>query len=134
MKTALATYAGETRYFDFLIPDRGLAQLAAVLEKAGVEINEVRSLGGAARSGLWLQMKADTCSKDFITMECDEAASLGVAMLACVGGGVYKDLAEARDNMVKTRGRISPSEDGKKAYADAYARYLRLDSLARDAG
>jgi anaerobic magnesium-protoporphyrin IX monomethyl ester cyclase len=37
VKVALASYAGATPYFDFLIPDRGLALLSAVLENAGVE-------------------------------------------------------------------------------------------------
>lgn len=38
MKVVLASYAGETRYFDFLIPDRGIAQLAAILTQRGVDL------------------------------------------------------------------------------------------------
>ena len=66
-----------------------------LLEDLGAEINEVRSLGGATRSDLWLQIKADICQRDLIIMQCEEAACLGVAILACVGTSIYDDLSEA---------------------------------------
>ena len=74
-----------------------------LLEELGVPMREIRSLGGAARSDLWLQIKADVCRRDLLVMECKEAACLGVAMLACVGGGIYPNLAAARDRMVHVR-------------------------------
>lgn len=37
MRVALATYAGPTPFFDLLIPDRGLAILASILERRGAD-------------------------------------------------------------------------------------------------
>lgn len=43
---------------------------------------EIRSAGGAARSDLWLQIKADILKIPFIATACDEPTSLGAAILA----------------------------------------------------
>lgn len=102
-----------------------------LLEGSGTAVKEVRSLGGAARSDMWLQMKANVCNRTFVTMECDEAASLGVAMLACVGGGIYGNLSEARDRMVKTSHSIEPDPFCVEQYQTIYDRYRRLNELDR---
>jgi sugar (pentulose or hexulose) kinase len=44
--------------------------------------SEIRSAGGAARSDVWLQIKANTLGTKFVAMECEEPTSLGAAMLA----------------------------------------------------
>ena len=43
---------------------------------------EVRSAGGAARSPLWLQIKADVLGVPFRATQCPEPTSLGAAILA----------------------------------------------------
>lgn len=97
-----------------------------LLEKTGVTVKEIRSLGGGAKSDLWLQIKADVCRKDILVMQCDEAACLGVAMLSCVGVGIYKDLSEARNNMVKVKKTFSPDSDQAHLYDAAYIKYQEL--------
>jgi xylulokinase len=42
----------------------------------------IRCAGGAARSDLWLQIKADVLGTATVAVECDEPTSLGAAMLA----------------------------------------------------
>ena len=103
-----------------------------LLEKIGVTVKEVRSLGGGAKSDLWLQIKADVCRKDILVMQCDEAACLGVAMLSCVGVGIYKDLSEARNNMVKVTKTFSPDSDKANVYDTAYIKYQELWESLKD--
>jgi sugar (pentulose or hexulose) kinase len=43
---------------------------------------EIRSAGGAARSDVWLQIKANRLKTKVVAMECEEPTSLGAAMLA----------------------------------------------------
>jgi xylulokinase len=43
----------------------------------------IRSAGGAARSDVWLQIKADILGTTFEAIDCEEPTSLGAAMLAC---------------------------------------------------
>ncbi len=56
---------------------------------------EVRSCGGAARSDLWLQIKADVLGIPTVAIDCPEPTSLGAAMLAArtLGWGNLGDLA-----------------------------------------
>ena len=102
-----------------------------MLEELGTEIEEVRSLGGATRSDLWLQIKADVCQRDLTVMECEEAACLGVAMLACVGTGVYRDLAEATENMVRVKKQIWFDPDKAEIYDRIYQQYIELQEMQR---
>ena len=102
------------------------------LEAFGIPVVEVRSLGGGARSEYWLQIKADMLNKPCLVMECDEAASLGVAMLSCVANGIYRDLSEARDNMVRVTKQILPNSANTRALDDVYHRYLSLHNRAKD--
>jgi sugar (pentulose or hexulose) kinase len=44
--------------------------------------SEIRCAGGAARSDLWLQIKADMLGVATAAMQCDEPTSLGAAVLA----------------------------------------------------
>ena len=97
-----------------------------LLGQLGVATREVRSLGGAAASDLWLQIKADVCQKDLLVMQSKESACLGVAMLSCLGAGIYGDLHEAREAMVHTAKRISPNPDNKDIYDTAYKQYCDL--------
>lgn len=97
-----------------------------LLEDLGSSIKEIRCLGGAAKSDLWLQIKADVCRKDLIVMQCEEAACLGVAMLSSVGSGVYNNLAEARDGMVQINRNIRFDPQRADIYDEIYSRHLNL--------
>lgn len=99
-----------------------------LLEGLGVDVHEIRSLGGGAQSDLWLQIKADVCRKNLIVMQCQEAASLGVAMLSSVGSGIFQNLAEARDHMVQIGKTIPFDPQRANAYEAIYHRHRHLRS------
>ncbi len=102
-----------------------------MLERLGTPVTEIRSLGGGAKSPLWLQIKADVCRKDILTMECEETTSLGTAMLAGVNAGLFRNLEEARDRMVRIRARLAPAAGTREAYATAYQAYCDLNTGTR---
>lgn len=93
------------------------------LERLGCPAREVRSLGGGARSAVWLQMKADICGRVFRVSACTEAAAQGAALLAGWGSGLI------------ARGEVPPPRE-TTAYAPdpalaaraeaAHGRYRRL--------
>jgi xylulokinase len=97
-----------------------------MLEALGIPVHEVRSLGGAARSDLWLQIKADVCRKDLAVMECEEAAGLGTAMISFVGNGTYRSLSEASQHMVRMRRRVQHNPEAAGRYEAVYRRYQNL--------
>src|SRR5450756_730672 len=74
-------------------------ELLAGLETPALEI---RSHGGGARSPLWNQIKADTCGVPVITLQGEDAATRGDAMLAGVAAVSYTHLRahETRHDLV----------------------------------
>jgi xylulokinase len=97
-----------------------------LLEGLGITVKEVRSTGGAARSRLWNQIKADVLQKPILTVHCEETAALGVAMLAGVAAGIFDSVVEATRSMVSIRDRLMPSETSRDVYDRRYSTYVRL--------
>lgn len=97
------------------------------LHEMGLAGDEIRVVGGGARSELWLQMKADVTGRIVRVLATDEATALGAAMVAAVGAGIFRDLDDAVDRCVRLDERaFVPDASTAAAYADAHARYRRL--------
>lgn len=104
-----------------------LRDIADRLDAMGLAGDEIRVVGGGARSRLWLQMKADVTDRPVRVMATDEATALGAAMLAGVGAGTFRDLDEAVDCLtVLDPAVFEPDPLIRAAYDDAYGRYRRL--------
>jgi len=103
-----------------------LRENAALLRELGVDAEELVSLGGGARSDLWLQMKADVTGLPLRTLECEESTSLGVAILAAVAIGLYPDVETACQRMVRTGSWIEPDLTHRDVYNVAYETYTQL--------
>ena len=102
-----------------------------LLERAGAPAAEIRSHGGGARSPLWNQIKADVCGLPVVTLQGEDAAVRGDAMLAGVAAGVFPDLAAAAARMVHVERRYEPDPAARAAYDAAYDRYVRLFEALR---
>ncbi len=99
-----------------------------LLQECGASFNEVRSLGGASSSPLWLQIKADVLQLPISLPECSEATALGAAMLAAVAAGEYADVDQAVCQMVRSAGTLQPGSDSE-AYQRHFQRYRKLNQL-----
>jgi sugar (pentulose or hexulose) kinase len=97
-----------------------------VVEELGIRVSEIRGLGGGSRSAIWNQIKADLTGRPVLTMQSEEAACLGAAIVAGVGVGMFHSLPEACDRMVQVKGRHDPDPERVKAYGAHYARYVQL--------
>ena len=96
------------------------------LQERGVEVTSVRSLGGAARSDLWLQMKADLLGRTVERPACADAANLGAAMLAATGVGQFATVEEAARAWYRPE-RVFEAEEGRyEGYREVYGRYKGL--------
>ena len=94
-----------------------------VLESLGTEIPEIRSLGGGSRSRIWKQIEADVTGRPVAVSEQEEAATLGAAILAGVGTGLYASAAEAAAQMVRVRETFQPDLSHVARYDDYYGLY-----------
>ena len=75
------------------------AWVADTLTARGATLNEVRMIGGGARSSVWPQLVADALGLPITLPPVSEAASLGAAMLAAVADGAFTDLQEVTEQM-----------------------------------
>ncbi len=97
-----------------------------VLEDLGIKVNEIRALGGGARSRLWKQMEADITQRPVLTTKNDEAACLGAAILAGAAVDMYKSIDEACERMVSIKERFEPNPANHDIYERTYQHYVRL--------
>lgn len=97
-----------------------------VIEGMGVSVNEIRALGGGARSRIWKQIEADITGRVVMTTENEEAATLGAAILAGKAVGIYANVEEAANQMVQIKDRFEPNMQNKKVYDDAFSTYVGL--------
>jgi xylulokinase len=97
-----------------------------LLAGAGAVASEIRSHGGGARSALWNQIKADVCGLPVVTLDGEDAAVRGDAMLAGVATGIFPDLAAASAAMVLVAAAYEPDPSTRAVYDAAYDRYRRL--------
>ena len=92
----------------------------------GIQVKEIRSLGGGSKSPVWNQIKSDICQIPLETVTSVEAASLGAAILAGKAVGIFGNLKEAVENMVAVKERTEPNLDNQKIYEEGYERYQEL--------
>ncbi|OGV49936.1 MAG: hypothetical protein A2017_10620 [Lentisphaerae bacterium GWF2_44_16] len=96
-----------------------------ILNKAGIKINELRAIGGGAKSPAWTQLKADVMNKPVSIVETKEAGCLGVAMLAhssCSGEKIESVIGR----WVKTSGVIHPNPENAEYYNKRFELYKDL--------
>ncbi|PIU63855.1 MAG: hypothetical protein COS85_14750 [Armatimonadetes bacterium CG07_land_8_20_14_0_80_59_28] len=93
------------------------------IREHGVEADCVRSLGGAARSDVWLQMKADLLGLPVERPRCSDAASLGAAMLAATGTGQFPSIVHVSETWYRPSQWFEPDPQKYPVYREVYARY-----------
>lgn len=90
---------------------------------AGIDIRELRLVGGGSRNPFWNQIHADIFNRPVSTLENPEATLTGAAMCAAVAIGLYQDLNQAAQNFVKIKETIRPDLNHMSVYETAYQNY-----------
>jgi len=103
-----------------------------IMRELGLDIGEVRAIGGGARSRLWRQMQADIFGVPITTMRVEEGPAFGAALLAGVGAGVYGDIDQAV-GVVATGETITPRPEAAARYDALYQVYRGLYGSLRPA-
>jgi xylulokinase len=89
----------------------------------GLSLEEIRVVGGGARSALWRQIKADVTRLPVSITNTTETTALGAAIIALVGSGLIDTLDEAiklATYVVETR---QPDENNRVLYEEFYQLY-----------
>jgi len=103
----------------------GLRHIMEVAEGAGVRIDELRATGGGSKSDLWLQIKADVLNKPIFRIN-EEAGTLGNAIMAGVGVGVFDDLFSKGEELARVKKVIHPDPERYELYTKFYKLYREI--------
>ncbi|WP_349670649.1 FGGY-family carbohydrate kinase [Lacrimispora sp.] len=103
-----------------------------VAAEAGATVDVLRAMGGSANSLLWTQIKSDVTGKPVIVPSSDTATTLGAAILAGVGVGIYEDFEEAVKLTVENKRYHVPNQADRNIYDRNYRKYLSLYEHLKD--
>jgi xylulokinase len=93
---------------------------------AGIQIQDMRAVGGGAKSDRWLQLKADITGIPIIRVDMTESGCLGAAIQAGAASGVYSSREEALSEMVKLGTRFEPNSLVARQYEELYSAYREM--------
>jgi len=104
----------------------GMNDQLRIMRGMGVKLSTVRLSGGGAKSAFWRQLQADIYGTKCATINSDEGPAYGVALLAGVGTGVWKNVPQACSAAIKETATFKPSTKLKKEYSARHDQYTRL--------
>ncbi len=82
----------------------------------GIEIEEIRLIGGGGKSRLWSEILASIFERDILRMKIlEEATSLGSAIAGGIGVGLFPSLKVAKE-LIKVKERIKPDIEKMSVY------------------
>jgi xylulokinase len=90
-----------------LLLDKNLAEM----RRGGLEFSHIISTGGAAKSDVWSQIKADICGLELRIPANSEAACFGSAMIGAVSSGAFPDYKSAVKACVIMAKSFSPGDE-----------------------
>jgi xylulokinase len=98
----------------------------AIIRELGVPVKEIRVSGGGSKSPLWRQMQADVFGQDVVTINAEQGPAYGVALLAAVGCGAYKNIEEACSATIRVVSRTACDKKTAKLYDRGFPVYQQL--------
>jgi xylulokinase len=97
-----------------------------ILREMQVPVTAIRVGGGGARSALWRQIQADVYEHAVETVDAEEGAAYGAALLAGVGAGVWPDVDRACAAVVRIASHTDPDPEAARVLAACYRAFTRL--------
>src|SRR6185436_20433361 len=97
-----------------------------IFREMNLPVNEIRLGGGGARSELWRQIQADVYGRVVKTLEAEEGAAYGAALLAGVGVGAWPSVEEACDSVVRVKAEVEPDRAAVAAMERQYQVFRRI--------
>ncbi len=90
-----------------------------------VDFREVWVMGGGSASTLWNRIKADVLNVRYRTVERQEGATLGAAIIAGKSVGIFADLSSTAERFATPGQALEPSEATHRYYAPLVELYLK---------
>ncbi|NVM18970.1 MAG: hypothetical protein HWN80_14745 [Candidatus Lokiarchaeota archaeon] len=100
-----------------------------VFSELGIEPKELKLTGGGSRSNFWNQIYSDVLGMICVRNVIEEATSLGAAILAATGAGLFSDVVSAADSICKVDKKWNPNIDHQNTYNEIYSLSKELYSI-----
>ena len=97
-----------------------------IFQEMEVPVTTIRLGGGGARSALWRQIQADIYGQPVETVDVEEGAAHGAAILAGVGVKTWSSVDEACQSVMRVAEKITPDSEHSRALDRAYTVYRRM--------
>lgn len=110
----------------------GTENILRTLSENSIKIDSIYISGGTAKSNLWMKIHADVSNIPIYITEFTEATILGSAVCAAKGAGIYSNLVEASDNMVRVKRVIEPDKKNHDIYNFYFDKYKRTYFALKD--
>ncbi len=103
-----------------------------IIRGMNVPVREIRASGGGSKSALWRQIQADVFGQKVSTINAEEGPAYGVALLAAVGAGAFKNVREACAATIRVVNSTPPTRAAVKTYDRSFPEYQQLYRSLRD--
>ena len=104
----------------------GMRDQVEIMRSRGVKVSEVRAGGGGAASAWWRQLQADMYNAKVVTINTQEGAAYGVALLAAAATGEFKTIQEACRRAIRVTDTRAPDRKARTQYDRAYGVFTGL--------
>lgn len=110
----------------------GVREIVSAMVGGERDLPTVRLAGGPAVSDDWCRLQADASALEVERTGNTEATTLGAALVALTGLGVYDSVSAAADTCVGQAERFTPDPSRAKRFAERRTIYGRLYAATRD--
>ncbi|MDR1270602.1 MAG: xylulokinase, partial [Planctomycetaceae bacterium] len=80
-----------------------------IFQSLDIPVKQIRASGGGSKSPFWRQIQADVFGQRVVTINSEEGPAFGVALLAAVGAGAFKNIQEACKTVIKVVKETKPN-------------------------
>ncbi|MDA1476962.1 xylulokinase [Bacillus changyiensis] len=94
-----------------------------IFRNYGKVIDTVISIGGGAKSDLWLQIQADVFNTKVVKLQNEQGPGMGAAMIAATGLGWFPSLKDCAKVFIKADKVYRPKRENVKRYQAFYQVY-----------
>lgn len=106
-------------------------QNVEVVSSLGIDIEEMKFLGGGSQSPEWVEIMAKVLNKKITPVQSSELGALGISILSGVSTGIFSNLESATSNLT-IESESQYYENLSDVYRENYKKYRKLYPKLRD--
>jgi len=101
------------------------SNLEQIFAFTGVDIDMLVFAGGSSKGALWCQILADVTGKKVRVPVVKEATALGCAIAAGIGAGLFDNMVQAADFLVRWENDYTPNTANHQLYQEIRSRWTK---------